>query len=98
MPSVRARIGEYVRTEAGFRRSGTLTFGTLAAVAQLWQFGAYGGFAWWLFLVALAYAGGWMWSFFMWQAMKGNIERIKLRIEAARRASADSANDESHST
>ena len=96
MASVRARIGEYVRTEQGFRRSGSLSFGTLVAIFILWLVGELGGVGWWLFLVALAYGAGWVWAYFMWQAMKGNIERIKSQIEASRKA--QEADNGAHST
>ena len=96
MQSVRARVGDYIRTEPGFRRSGTLVFGTLFGLGALWQFGALGGPAWWLFVVAVSYGAGWVWAFFMWQAMKGDVERIKAKIEAARKASASPGNG-SHS-
>ncbi|MGA8050101.1 MAG: hypothetical protein WCA09_07980 [Burkholderiales bacterium] len=96
MASVRARIGEYLRTERGFRRSGTITFGTLFGLFILWFVGEFGGVGWWLFLVALAYGAGWVWAYFMWQAMKGDIERIKSQIEAARRA--QSVSNGTHST
>lgn len=97
MQNLLARIGEYVRTESGFRRSGALGFGTLAGFGLLWQLGAHGALGWWLFLVALAYGAGWVWAFFMWQVMKGNIERLKAQIEAARKAP-QSVNNEPHST
>lgn len=96
MASVRARIGEYVRTEQGFRRSGTLGFGTLFGLFILWFVGQHGGVGWWLFLVALAYGAGWLWAFLMWQATKGDIQRINSQIEAARKA--QSASNGTHST
>jgi len=96
MASVRARIGEYVRTEQGFRRSGSLGFGTLSAIFILWLVGDLGSVGWWLFLVALAYGAGWVWAYFMWQAMRDDFERINSQIEAARKAQA--ANNGTHST
>jgi hypothetical protein len=97
MPSLGARIGEYVRTESGFRRTGTLGFGTLAGLGLLGQLGAHGALGWWLFLVALAYGAGWLWAYLMWQFMKGDIERISAKIEEARKAR-QSVNNEPHST
>jgi hypothetical protein len=96
MAGIGARIGDYLRTEQGFRRSGAVTFGTLFGLFLLWFIGDLGGAGWWLFLIALSYPAGWVWAYFMWQAMKGDIERIKSQIEAARKA--QSVGNGTHST
>jgi hypothetical protein len=50
------------------------------AIFELWFVGAQGGIAWWLFLVALAVGAGWLWSYLMWQVLKGDIERISSQL------------------
>jgi len=61
-------------------RTGTVFFGGGMAIFELWYVGAHGGIAWWLFLVALAIGAGWLWSYLMWQVLKGDIERISSQL------------------
>jgi hypothetical protein len=41
-------------------------FGTLAAIGELALFGEFGEVGWWSSIIILAFAGGWVWSYFMW--------------------------------
>ena len=62
-----ARIGAFVwRDRSSFVKSGLLGFGTLFGIWLVWFVGAIGGPGWWLFLVVLAYAAGWVWAQAMW--------------------------------
>lgn len=71
-----------IRTKSDFMRFGTVTFGALAALGGLWMFGRYGRMGWWVFLIALAFGAGWVWSFFMWQVFRSEIESRNLRSSA----------------
>ena len=61
-------------------RTGTVFFGGGMAIFELWFVGAHGGFAWWLFLIALAFGAGLLWSYLMWQVLKSDIERISSQL------------------
>jgi hypothetical protein len=70
------RVATYLREQRNFIKVGTVGFGVAFATAALWIAGKYGGLAWWLFLIALALAAGWVWASLMWLAIKSDIERM----------------------
>jgi len=61
-------------------RTGTVFSGGGMAIFELWFVGAHGGLGWWLFLIALAFGAGWLWSYLMWQVLRGDIERISSQL------------------
>lgn len=50
-------------------------FGVLASVLLLLLMGKHGGVAWWIILVVLAFAAGWVWAFCMWYFVEKQHER-----------------------
>lgn len=76
MKSVRVSFGKYLQDKSNFIRVGTVGIGVPAAVGLLWMFGGHGGVGWWLYLVVLAFGGGWLWAVFMWLVFKNDIQRM----------------------
>ena len=69
-------VAIYLREKRNFIKVGTVGFGVPFAIAALWIAGKYGGLAWWLFLIALALAAGWVWASLMWLAVKNDLEKM----------------------
>ena len=68
-------VSEYLKEKRNFVKVGTVAFGVPFATGAHWMVGAYGGVAWWLFLVVLALVGSWVWASLMWLALEGDIRR-----------------------
>jgi hypothetical protein len=75
-PELRMNVATYLRERSNFIKVGTVGFGVPFAIAALWIAGKYGGLAWWVLLIALALAAGWMWASLMWLAVRSDIERM----------------------
>jgi hypothetical protein len=73
---MRNRPAEYLAQRPNFMKVAGGSFAVLIGVWLLWQFGAYGGIGWWLFLSVLAAGAGWCWSYAMWFVCGNDFQRI----------------------
>jgi hypothetical protein len=72
----RAKLRRYLRRKQNFIRVGTIAGGVPFAIAELWLFGRYGAFGFWLLLVILAFAGAWVCMSVMWLVLKSDLEKF----------------------
>lgn len=68
------KFGSYLRNRRNFMKYGVASVGVPGAVGLLWMFGGNGGVGWWLFLVVLALAAGWMWAYLMWLVLGNDLQ------------------------
>ena len=60
---------------------GTIAWGGIMALFELWYLGRHPGMVVLaIAMVPVCFAGGWLWSYFMWQVIKGDIEQIEKRL------------------
>lgn len=78
----RTRFRLFMSERRNFVRVATLAFGILFASWSLSIVGGRGGAAWWLFVVAVAFAMGWVWAIGMWAVCKEDIRRNALPPES----------------
>ena len=85
-----AKFGVYLSNRRNFIKASTAMFGIPFGIWMLWLVEAVGGPGWWLFVVVVSLAAGWLWGYLMWLVVKNDFERIAA---ANRRNPEGPAND-----